>query len=200
MDFKKKIDDILSSKSKKAKLLTLLALIGICLIATASFFPSNKKNPKNNNENENEKQFFKKTNDEYVNELEKKIDSMVSHIEGVGNSKVTITMENGIENIYANSEKKTSNSNENISGNPTQRNDTQRDVVLVDGNNGKQALIVTQKEPTVKGVVVVCQGADNDLVRKRVTDAVSKTLNIKTNRLSVVKGNPMKNKIKHKTN
>ena len=52
----------------------------------------------------------------------------------------------------------------------------------------------TQKEPTVKGVVVVCEGADNSVIVNRVTDAVTKSLNIKTNRISVVKKQQTKNK------
>lgn len=188
MEFKKKIEVWLSSKSNKAKLITILGIIGICLIALSSLFPSQKK-PKN----KDEKIKTSSTNlEDYVMNLENKIDNIVRQIEGVGNSKVLITMEKGIENVYANSEKKLSNSNENLSGTPSQRNDIQRDVVIIDGDNGKQALIVTQKEPTVKGVVVVCEGAGNFKVNKYVTEAVSKSLNIKFNRIAVIKGNPKK--------
>lgn len=69
----------------------------------------------------------------------------------------------------------------------SKKNDLQKDVVVIDGNKGKKALMITQKEPTIKGVLVVCQGADNVHVVKQITDAVSKSLNIKKNRLSVVK-------------
>lgn len=195
MEFKKKIEIWLSSKSNKAKLITILGLIGICLIAFSSLLPSKKSLNKNKEEKFNSSS---KKLDDYVNNLENKIDNMVKQIEGVGNSKVLITMEKGIENVYANSEKKLSNSNENLSGTPSKRSDIQRDVVVIDGNEGKQALIITQKEPTVKGVVVVCEGAGNGTVVKNVTDAVSKALNIKCNKVAVIKGNPGKNKSKIK--
>lgn len=197
MEFKKKFELWVSSKSNKAKLITILGLFGICLIALSSLFPAKETSKKHNEELTNSNST---SLENYVNCLELKIDNMVRQIEGVGNSKVLITMEKGIENVYANSEKKLTNSNENLSGAPSQRNDIQRDVVVIDGNNGKQALIVTKKEPTVKGVVVVCEGASNGSVAKNVTDAISKSLNIKCNKISVVKGNPSKNnlKIKHK--
>ena len=67
------------------------------------------------------------------------------------------------------------------------RNDSQKDIAMVDTKEGKQALVVTQKEPKIKGVLVVCDGADNSLVVEQVYDAISKPLNIKRNRLSVVK-------------
>ena len=186
MNFKKNFENLISSNSKKTKLITFLALLGILLITLASFIPTNK-NTKNKNLKNNSTETDINT---YTNKLENKINNIVKQIEGVGNCKVLITMENGIENIYANSEKKMSNLNENISGTPSQHNDVQRDIVLIDGNEGKQALMVTLKEPPVKGVVIVCQGAENELVAKRVTYAVSKALKITINRLSVVKGNP----------
>lgn len=190
MDFKKNFENLFSSNTKKAKLITFLALLGILLITLASFMPPGK-----NEKTKNSKNNYTETDiNKYTDQLEKKINEIVKQIDGVGNCKVLITMENGVENIYANSEKKMSNSNENLTGTPSHHNDIQRDVVLIDGNDGKQALMVTQKEPTVKGVVVVCQGAENDLVAKRVTDAVSKALHIKINRLSIVKGNPTNKK------
>lgn len=194
MEFKKKFEVWISSKSNKAKLITILGLIGICLIALSSLFPSKETSKKHNKE---QTEATSTNLENYVNSLESKIDAMVKQIEGVGNSKVLITMEKGIENVYANSEKKLSNSNENLSGAPSQRNDIQRDVVVIDGNNGKQALIVTQKEPTVKGVVVVCEGANKGSVAKNVTDAISKSLNIKCNKISVVKGNPAKKNLQN---
>ncbi len=187
MELKKYIDKIMLSKDK-TKYIVVIGMIGILLIATSTLIP---KNSDGRTENSSLKNVTAET---YVAQLEKKINSMISQIEGVGSSEVVITLENGIENVYANSERKTSDCNENISGKSTNRNDTQHDVVIIDGSGGKQALVITQKEPTVKGVVVVCEGADNSVIVNRVTDAVTKSLNIKTNRISVVKKQQAKNK------
>lgn len=189
MELKKYIDKLMLSKDK-TKYVLIIGMVGILLIATSTLIP---KNSDEKNENISSKN-ISVTTEAYISQLEKKINSMISQIDGVGNSEVVITLENGVENVYANSERKTSDCNENISGKSTNRNDTQHDVVIVDGSSGKQALIVTQKEPTVKGVVVVCEGADNSVIVKRVTDAVTKSLDIKTNRVSVVKKQATKNK------
>ncbi len=187
MELKKYIDKIMSSKDK-TKYIVIIGMIGILLIAISTLIPKNSDGRTENNSLKNV------TAETYVAQLEKKINSMISQIEGVGSSEVVITLENGVENVYANSERKTSDCNENISGKSTNRNDTQHDVVIIDGSGGKQALVITQKEPTVKGVVVVCEGADNSVIVNRVTDAVTKSLNIKTNRISVVKKQQAKNK------
>ncbi len=187
MELKKYIDKIMSSKDK-TKYIVITGMIGILLIAISTLIPKNSDGKTENSILKNV------TAETYVAQLEKKINSMISQIEGVGSSEVVITLENGIENVYANSERKTSDCNENISGKSTNRNDTQHDVVIIDGSGGKQALVITQKEPTVKGVVVVCEGADNSVIVNRVTDAVTKSLNIKTNRISVVKKQQTKNR------
>ena len=189
MELKKYIDKLMASKDK-TKYIIIIGMVGILLIATSTLIPKNSDGKNENGISKN----INVTAEAYVSQLEKKINSMISQIDGVGSSEVVITLENGIENVYANSERKTSDSNENLSGKSTNRNDTQHDVVIIDGSSGKQALIVTQKEPTVKGVVVVCEGADNSVIVKRVTDAVTKSLNIKTSRVSVVKKQTAKNK------
>lgn len=182
MDFKKSFEKFFSKKSI-AKYIVMIGFIGILFILISGLLPQ-KSETKNSVAVSN----AATTTEEYTILLEQKINNIVSQIDGVGNSEVVITLENGVENVYANSNRKTSDSNESSKGQSAKRSDTQQDVVIVDGSGGKQALMVTQKEPTVKGVVVVCEGADNSLVVKRVTDAVTTSLNIKTNRVSIVKG------------
>lgn len=182
MNFKKYYEKILASKSKY---IIVIGFIGIFLI-TISAFSTKKTKPE---PKEVSSTSFTTTNsEEYVNKLENKINSIISQIQGVGNSKVIITLEKGVENIYANSEKKATNLNENLSGKMSKRDDIQKDVVIIDGTQGKQALIVTQKEPTIRGVIIICEGADNPKTVADVVNSVSKCLNIGTNRLSVVKG------------
>ena len=94
MEFKKKFELWVSSKSNKAKLITILGLFGICLIALSSLFPAKETSKKHNEELTNSNST---SLENYVNCLELKIDNMVRQIEGVGNSKVLITMEKGIE-------------------------------------------------------------------------------------------------------
>ena len=182
MNIKEQFKKIMSFKSKY-NYIVLIGFIGIFLIAFSAI-----ASKKDTTKKEEAKNCFSYNNiDEYTQQLENKLNNIISKIKGVGKSEVFVTIENGIENIYANSEKKATNSNENLSGKMSKRDDSQKDVVVIDSNEGKKALIVTQKEPTIKGVLVVCEGADNITVVENVIDAISKCLNIKKNRLSVVK-------------
>jgi len=180
MDFKKQYEKIMNSK---LKYVVLLALVGTLLILFSTFTTKKEKTNKNEIENISKKM----TTEEYSKNLENKLNNIISKIKGVGKSEIFVTIENGTENIYANSEKKTVNENENFSGKMSKRNDVQKDVVVIDSEKGKQALVIMQKEPTIKGVLVVCDGADDVTVVENVVNAISKSLNIKRNRLSVVK-------------
>lgn len=180
MNFKKQYEKIMNSK---LKYVVLLALVGILFILFSTFSTKKEQNTKSEVKN-----VYKPiTAEEYSKNLEIKLNNIISKIKGVGKSEVFITIENGVENIYANSEKKIVDENENFSGKINKRNDTQKDFVVIDGDKGKQALVITQKEPKIKGVLVVCEGGDDVIVVENVINAISKSLNIKKNRLSVVK-------------
>ncbi len=90
---------------------------------------------------------------EYCAMLEESLLSVVTHIEGVGNAKIFLTMDNNGENVYLN-------------------------------NSDTKTKSIT---PVVRGVVIVCDGGDDPLVVSRVMSAVTKSLNISTNKVCVTK-------------
>lgn len=186
MDIKKLFSQVFSKDSKWTKAVIFAGFIGIALILLSSLLPKASGNKASSSE-----QCTNISSEEYVKQLEEKVQTLVEKISGVGSSNVMITLENGVENVYANSEKKsTDNTTDNSSSGTskaTDKNNTEQNVVVVDGKDGKQALVVTQKEPTVKGVVVVCDGGDNLTVVQDVIDAVTTALRITSNRVTVVK-------------
>ncbi len=117
----------------------------------------------------------------YKQNLETDILNMLSSMQGVGNAKVMITLENGVENIYVTEEAFSSDistSNERRTG--------EKSTLLVEDTNGRrQALLKMTVEPTVRGVFVVCDGGDNILIVSRVTDAIKALLNINSTKIYV---------------
>lgn len=100
---------------------------------------------------------------EMTDQLEQRLERIVAGIEGTGRCRVMVTLENGVKYVYADS-----------------------------GGSGlsrqEQGLLVTELQPTVKGVAVVCEGGNDEAVRRRVTDAVTAVLHITANRVCVVAG------------
>lgn len=132
------------------------------------------------------------TADEYVTQLEQRLGDVVSSISGVGRSKLLITLERGAQNVYAQEQKQSSDSDEQFQDSVIQssrQNESREDsYLLVEDDKGRrQALLTTSLEPEVKGVVVVCQGADSPRVVAQVVEAVTTALGISSNRVCVVK-------------
>lgn len=122
--------------------------------------------------------------DAYVRQLTQQLESLLGHVNGVGNCRVMVTLETGEEAIYAEDESESSSFSEETgtavkkSGNEN-RNST---VVLSDGTG----LLVTQIQPTVRGVAVICEGGGREEVRAAVIEAVTTVLNISARRVCVI--------------
>lgn len=171
---------------KGRKLLIIAGIAGIALIFLSDFWPAGQSTQTS--------AAAETTNAEYAGQLEQKLSVLIGNISGVGKSEIMVTLENGVEYVYANEERKVTDKTEDISDS-TQRiqqsNDVEQNVITVDdADGGKKALVRTQIEPQVKGVVVVCEGGDQELVQQRVTNAVTTALNITSKRVCVTKLNP----------
>lgn len=134
-DFKKLIEN--------PKFLRITVVIGVCavvLIFMSSFIDISS--------------FHRAVDsDEYCAKLEENLLSIVSQIEGVGEAKIFLTMDNSGENVYLN-------------------------------NTDTKTKSIT---PVVRGVVIVCHGGDDTLVVSRVMSAVTKSLDISSDKVCVTK-------------
>ena len=178
----------LSEYIKSPKGLKLVVIIGfsaVALIFTTNLFAPEKTSVSADTNT--------KSSEEYTAELEKRVLQIIESIDGVGKSKILITLENGVENIYADEQKTNTDTTEDVdeqNGNKksTQREDSENKIVIVDNDSGgKEPVIKTRIEPRVKGVVIVCEGGDNELVKQRVTDAVTTALSIPLKKVCITK-------------
>ena len=120
----------------------------------------------------------------YTQELEQSLAELVTNIQGAGNAKVMVTVERSAEQVYAQEEKRSTQTTEDRGSN----NSTETNYILVkDADGSQRALAVTEVQPVVKGVVVVCDGGDDPVVQQRVIDAVTTALDITSVRVCVVK-------------
>ncbi|MBQ4604094.1 MAG: stage III sporulation protein AG, partial [Clostridia bacterium] len=61
------------------------------------------------------------------------------------------------------------------------------EYVIVDGDSGERGIVVRVAEPKIRGVAVVCKGADSETVRSRIVETVTALLDISSARVSVAK-------------
>ena len=171
---------------KYKKVIIIAGIIGIALIFFSGFIKSEKKDQEVNQKAEST------SIDDYVKQLEANLTNMVSCIKGAGDCKVMVTIENGAQTIYATEGKKNTEDTEDSSNGELKRrqksDDSETKYITVKGPNGEEeALAITEEQPTVKGVVVVCSGGDDPEVQQRIINAVTTALNITTKRVCVTK-------------
>lgn len=161
------------------KIIVAAGILGIALILLSEFWPKADKATS-----------AKASTDAFVQKTEERLAQIVGSIEGAGECRIMLTLENGVEYVYATEQKVNTNEVEDTGGNSSklsQQNNSEESVIIVDTDEGRKGLLVTEIEPTVKGVVVVCSGGDQPLVQERIINAVTTALNISTKRVCVTK-------------
>ena len=158
----------LLNPDSRLKLLLIIGVLSIALILLSEVKPNNNKAN------------YEENNDylSYVSQLEEKTERVLSSIDGAGKCIVMLTISDTAESVYA---KNTDESGGN--GNYS----TSSEYVLYDGADGDAPVLVKQNYPRIQGIVVVCQGADNKLVRESVISSVSALYDLPTNKITVTK-------------
>lgn len=168
---KEKITTFLNGDKKRIRIIVAVGLIGMVLILASEMMPDNKKAV--NTESTSQQSYS-----EYTIELENKLISVISAIDGVGECKVMITLQNTSESVYAtNYESKTDDNSSNNKG----------EYVIYDSTIGETPVLIKEYLPQVQGVTVVCSGGDDIVVKEKIIESVTSLFNIPTNRVSVSK-------------
>ncbi len=157
------------------KLLLITGAIGVLLLALSEWIPAKTVS----NEPDNTAQLF-------VENTERRLCEILGRIEGVGTCQVMVTLENGVEYVYA-TEQKTNTDRQQEENKMIERDDSEESIIVIDRGDGREGLLVTEIQPTVKGVVVVCEGGDREEVKQQIIQSVTVALNITSKRVCVTK-------------
>ena len=164
---------------RRLNVLMAIGIIGIVMIGLTTILPKTKSSS-------SQTASSSVTAEEFVTETENKLENIIKSIDGAGQCQVMVTLENGVEYVYA-TEKDINSDSKEGSSNISESNKTNEKIIVVDTEDGSKGLLITEIQPTVKGVVVVCNGGDQEVVQQRVIDAVTTALGISANRVCVTK-------------
>lgn len=187
----KKIYDFKNFKDRFSRktlvtILVVVGFIGIFLIFLSDIIGSSNKSSNTDTSSAN-------TSSVYIQNTEKRLENVIGSINGVGRVKVMVTVESGVENIYEtdnkNSNEKQQNTGQSANIQENSRNESSH-VIVDKTSGGQEALLTKQIEPTILGVVIVCDGGNNSEVKEDVIRSVSTALGLPTNRISVNKMKP----------
>lgn len=122
--------------------------------------------------------------EEYVCKIENRLEEVLSAVQGVGECSVMITLESGVEYVYAEEEKYSSDTSS--SDNRTQTGENRQKNYVTTKTSGEETpVVVTEIAPSVKGVAVICQGGGNVAVKSVITEIVSKALGIPGDKIAI---------------
>lgn len=184
MNIAVKIRDITNVICEKThlnkKLLVVLALFvsGVVILVAGEFAQGMKNETK-----ETSGVTSRITADSYVKDLEERITSIISSIDGAGATRVMITLESGSEDVYLHNY----DYGEDVDSSGAGNREIRDEYVIVNAENGENGIIVRVEEPEIRGVAVVCEGGGNSFVRAEIIATVTALLNISSARVSVAK-------------
>lgn len=125
-------------------------------------------------------------------QLERELTATLAQMAGVGDVKVLVTLETGSERVYAmdtSSDRRTTDETDKSGGRRRVEEQTNnaRPVLARDDDGKREApILIVERYPRVRGVVVVADGAGSPTVRLAITRAVSSALNLPSYRVTVV--------------
>lgn len=110
----------------------------------------------------------------------------LSKIDGAGHVEVLLSLESGEESVYASDVSQTSQSSGGSTDSSSESYQSTMSI-LSDGSYGESPVLIKSKYPTFRGAVILCDGADNDVVRLQITQAVAALCGISTDHISISK-------------
>lgn len=155
----------------------ILGICGIVLILLSEIIP----------DSENDDKSATAANDpvtedtyEYKKQTEAELCKILGEIKGVGSIKVMVTIEGTTEYVYA-EELDTDTDKDGEKTSEQYKNE----VVMVEQDGRKDALVKKIIKPQISGVVIVCQGGGDANLSERVLRAASVALNLPASRICV---------------
>lgn len=154
----------------KPLLFLLIGFFGIILIAVSEILPEEKE-PDNKSD-------FLKANEFFEQEegIESRLEDAISKIKGAGKTDVTVTFESSKEFCYANNFSENTDNSENSKEN---------EFVIIDGEKGEEAILIKTFEAKIRGVLVVCEGGNDPLLKEKIIKSVCALLDIPSNKVNV---------------
>lgn len=126
----------------------------------------------------------------YETYLEKRLETLLSKMEGVGKIQVMVTLEDNGEQVLEKDEKESRTNTEEGSGESARKAtevNLEYATIFVEENGNKTPYIIQVKNPKVKGVVVVCEGGGNSSVAQNISKAIGALFSIETHKIMVMK-------------
>ncbi|WP_058485263.1 stage III sporulation protein AG [Defluviitalea phaphyphila] len=188
-------------KGNNKLLSNILFIIGIGILfiflGNTAFdnIPYSTKDEQINNSNiGNNNVIVEDTTKSFEEEMEERVKRILSKMEGVGTVEVMITTSYGKEVFIAednNSTYSLTKEEDNEGGQRViQNEDVQTKIVMKSQESGStEPVILKEKQPEVKGVLILAEGGEDPRIKQKLTTAVQTLLDVPAHKVQVFKIN-----------
>lgn len=190
---KEKIEKNGENKKIENLIVFVIILIVTIIIINTIWNSNDNKEKKESEDVSGYKRLAIEDNNTATNEsddLEKKLEQILSKMEGVGKVSVMITYSQGSEIIpMQNETSKSSKINETDSDGgtrTTEQVDSNKEVIY---SNGNKVETQTVKNPIAQGAIVIAEGASNAMVKTNIVSAVEAITGLATYKVQVFEMN-----------
>lgn len=187
-----------NDKRKIENIIFFIILLIATIVIINTIWNGNKQTTKQEN-NINTKQLaYKEQNNENIEttvseELEKKLENILSKIEGVGNVKVCINYSESSEVVamYNENSKVSTTEETDTSGGlrKIQQTDSQKDIVYKEDNGEKTPITKKVVQPKIEGAIITAKGASNANIKANIIQAVEAVTGVASHKIQVFEMN-----------
>ena len=132
-------------------------------------------------------------NNNIQNELESKLEKILSKIQGVGEVQVCINYQESAEVVAMyNENSKTSSTEETDTSGGTRKIeeiDTQKDIIYKENNGEKTPITKKVVQPKIEGAIITAKGANNAETKTNIIQAVEAVTGLATHKIQVFEMN-----------
>ncbi len=168
-------------KIKESRKLKYLLIVILCVLMLIIYFFPEKSNK--------EQKTVISNNTVTEKTAKEQLEEVLSNIKGAGRVSVMITYESGNEVICANNVETQKNTvTEKTENGSTKESETvieNKTPVTVGTGDGENPLVIIEKEPQIRGVIVVAEGAENLNVRMNLQKAVETVLQVSSAQVEI---------------
>lgn len=128
----------------------------------------------------------------YTQEVENRLEALLSSMDGVGEVKVMVTLSSSVEQVVEKDvpySMDTTKETDSAGGSRDVVNSKQEEttVYVTDQAGNKTPYISKTLKPAIEGVTVVAQGGGNAVVQKNITDVIQALFGVEAHKIKVVK-------------
>ena len=129
--------------------------------------------------------------EEYIENMERKVEKQLSKVEGVGEVEVMITLKTSAEKVILKDENESVeiiDETDSSGGSRDNESSTRsEESVLIDGESGSKPYTIKETAPYIQGVVVVATGGDEARIKQEIIDAIQVLFDIEVHKIKVMK-------------